>query len=323
MSLIVAKAPMRVPFAGGLTDLPESIEMFPGATVSCTIDQYLYCSVKENRGGYFRLRYQDTFEKVSEIGHIKNDVVREALRLVGVVDGGVDVYIAADLPPESGLGSSGALAVALISALRRFQGLDTSARQALELANTLEVRILEGSGFHDPSICALGGLRRLDYSSDGIHDRVVLRAEDPLFSEFDSSLLFFYGGRHSRSKPSLDLLRANISAGADQLQAMVELVADFEVAVQGADVGGMARVIRDHQALKRALPGAFDDDYVDHVVSLADSVGAAAQLPGGKIGAFILVCCPDGNVDEVRKTFAEFTEAEISLVSAGPVVIEV
>ena len=79
--MIVAKTPLRIPLAGGLTDLPGYARAFGGVTVSTTIDKYVYVMLKENLGGYHRLRYQDVTEKVFDADHIKNDLIRESLRI--------------------------------------------------------------------------------------------------------------------------------------------------------------------------------------------------------------------------------------------------
>jgi len=101
--MIISKTPLRIPLAGGLTDLKDYAAEFGGVTVSGTVDKYIYVIVKENLGGYFRLKYTDVQEKVNDVYHIKNDLIREAIILTGLSDTPLDISIMADLAGESGL----------------------------------------------------------------------------------------------------------------------------------------------------------------------------------------------------------------------------
>jgi len=60
--MIITKTPLRIPMAGGLTDLKAYAEQFGGVTVSSSVDKYVYVNLKDNLGGYFRLKYQDVQE---------------------------------------------------------------------------------------------------------------------------------------------------------------------------------------------------------------------------------------------------------------------
>ena len=78
--------------------------------------------IKENLGGYFRLKYTDVQEKASRVEHIKNDLIREAIKLTQLQDEPLDIVIMADLAGESGLGTSGAVTVSLLNALHALPG---------------------------------------------------------------------------------------------------------------------------------------------------------------------------------------------------------
>jgi len=64
--VIVTKTPLRIPLAGGLTDIRPFAERFGGVTVSAAIDRFVYVVLKPNPGGIFELRYQDTQEKAPD-----------------------------------------------------------------------------------------------------------------------------------------------------------------------------------------------------------------------------------------------------------------
>lgn len=321
--MIIAKTPLKLPFAGGLTDIKDYAARFGGVTVSTTIDKYVYVALKDNLGGYFRLRYQDVQEKVADVEHIKNDLIRESIQMTGLAETPLDIVIMADLAGESGLGSSGAVTVTLLHAMHAFQGKTVSKAQLYREASQIEVEILAGaSGYHDPAICALGGLKRIDYQGPDIHYRDIAVSSETL-TLFQESLLFFYGGRHHKSKPSLSLLSSHLEEALDILHDIKETAVRLEQALEAGDLPGVASCIGMMQAQKQQLPGQFVDDYVLRVTELIRQQGAYAQLPGGKISAFVMVCCPEGAAqrEAVRRVMTDHKEIKLCFETLGTQVV--
>lgn len=321
--MIITKTPLRIPLAGGLSDIKLFAEPFGGATVSSTINKFTYVNLKENLGGYFRLRYQDVQEKVSELEHIKHDLIREAIRLMGLENEPLDIVIMSDLAGESGLGTSGSVTVSLLNAMHRYKGEHVSKQQLLEEASHIEVDILEGaSGYHDPSICALGGLKLIEYGKGSIVGRDI-PLSTTMRQRFQDSLLFFYGGRHHKSKPSLDLLSGNIERAIPTLKTIKGLAYELEQAFLSEDLAQVACLIGEMQNQKQQLPGKFLDDYVLDITKRVRDLGAYAQLPGGKISAFVIVCCPSKEHDAVREALKDLTEVKLELETEGAKALEI
>ncbi len=315
--MIISKTPLRIPLAGGLTDIKSYADQFGGVTVSSTIDKYVYVALKENLGGYFRLKYKDSQEKVGELEHIKHDLIRESIRLTGLSETPLDIVIMADLAGESGLGTSGAVTVGLLHAMHAFKGESVSSQQLLHEASHIEVDVLEGaSGYHDPTICALGGLKLIEYKGADIFARDIAMSLETR-QAFADSLLFFYSGHHAKSKPSLDLLSSHLAEAYEVLHEIKQLGYELEQAFLGGDLHQIARIIGRQQDLKQRLPGKFIDDYVLDVTKRVRKHGAYAQLPGGKISAFVIVCCPDNQQEALRRELSDLTEVSLELETGG------
>ncbi|MEJ2291901.1 MAG: hypothetical protein P8Y13_03115 [Deinococcales bacterium] len=315
--MIVAKTPLRIPLAGGLTDIRPYAEAFGGVTISATIDRFIYVVLKPNLDGTFELRYQDTQEKAARGSLIRHDLVRESLRLTGLLDTPLTVHILADLASESGLGASGALTVSLLHAMHRFKGEALAPAQLAREAGHIEVEVLEGaSGYHDPTITALGGLKRIEYRGAEIDAREVAMS-DATRTAFADSLLFFYSGRHARTKPSLDLLSSRLGEAYEVLHDLKAIAYELEKAFGAGDLHRVAEIIGEQQELKQRLPGKFVDDYVLDVTRRVREVGAYAQLPGGKISAFVIVACPDGQQQAVREALSDLQEVRLGLEPEG------
>src|SRR3990167_4837248 len=140
--MIITATPLRISLLGGNTDFPKYFKKYGGAVLTATIDKYVYCIVKERFDDLIYINYSIK-EKVSKVEDIKHDLVREAMKLVGV-DKGIEITFLSDIPSEgSGLGSSSTVTVGVLNALHQFKGESVPARQLAEEACKIEVDILK------------------------------------------------------------------------------------------------------------------------------------------------------------------------------------
>ena len=151
MDFVVTRAPLRISFSGGGTDLPPFYEKGSGAVVSTTIDKYVYVIINRCRpilgqgiddAARYRIRlsYSST-ENVQSLDELKHPIVREALRLLDL-DIPMDIATMADVPSGNGLGSSGTFSVALLHALHLVRGEAPSQEQLAAEASHIEIEVL-------------------------------------------------------------------------------------------------------------------------------------------------------------------------------------
>ena len=82
--VVVTAVPLRLSFAGGGTDFPAYYLREGGAVLGTTIDKFVYVTVKAHGdlfGSKFRLSYSET-ENVDSLDEIRNDIMRECMRLL-------------------------------------------------------------------------------------------------------------------------------------------------------------------------------------------------------------------------------------------------
>ncbi|MBI5248300.1 MAG: GHMP kinase, partial [Desulfomonile tiedjei] len=105
--MIITRTPLRVSFCGGGTDLPSYYVQQQGAVVSTSINKYVYITINRLTP-YFQnrilVKYSRT-ELVDSVDDIRHPIIREAMKLTGVVDR-VEITSMADIPAGTGLGSS-------------------------------------------------------------------------------------------------------------------------------------------------------------------------------------------------------------------------
>jgi D-glycero-alpha-D-manno-heptose-7-phosphate kinase len=138
-----SRAPLRISFGGGGTDVPPYPEQEGGAVLSSTIGKYAYCTLKERDDDSISVQSldYDVFAKYQINGQLpydgKLDLVKAAIRSMNV-HSGFDLFIHTDAPPGSGLGTSSALVVAIIAAFRQWLKLPLTSYDIAELAYHIE-----------------------------------------------------------------------------------------------------------------------------------------------------------------------------------------
>ncbi|GAJ22951.1 unnamed protein product, partial [marine sediment metagenome] len=125
--IIRSKAPLRISFAGGGTDVPPYPQERGGAVLSSTIDKYVYSSlipledkdeVEVNSLDYdMTIKYKNE-EDLEYNGEL--DLVKSVLKTMKVMGKGIRVYLHSDAPPGSGLGASSTIVVCLIGLFKHW-----------------------------------------------------------------------------------------------------------------------------------------------------------------------------------------------------------
>ena len=118
--MIITRAPFRVSFCGGGSDLPTFYEKYGGCVLSTTIRKYMYLTIHN----YFHkkqivLKYSKT-EIVKDYDSIEHKYFKQCLKDLGIM--GVEISSMADIPSGTGLGSSSSFTVALLHLLHTYRG---------------------------------------------------------------------------------------------------------------------------------------------------------------------------------------------------------
>lgn len=200
---VLSVAPLRISFLGGGTDIPSFYEKSKGCVVSAAINKYVYVHIKRH-DPLFQERYRISYSEVEHTDSrdsIKNQIVRSCLELLDI-DEPIQISTSADLPANSGLGSSSSFAVALLNGLHALRKENVSRVQLAEEASEVEIRILESPiGKQDQYAASFGGINYFEFQNDG---SVIVEPLNLSVSRvtglFNNSLLIWTGqGRNANS----------------------------------------------------------------------------------------------------------------------------
>jgi len=209
--MIVVRTPLRISFVGGGSDLKSFYEKQDGMVISSAIDKYVYVIVKERFDDLIYINYSKK-EIVENVDDIKHDLVREAMKMTGVVKG-VEVTTLSDIPSEgSGLGSSSSITVALLHALYAYSNELVTAERLASEACKIEIDILKKPiGKQDQYAAAYGGINQFIFHKDGSVERIPIKLDNDFFLKFSSSLLLYWTGMTRNSAEILSEQKKNLS----------------------------------------------------------------------------------------------------------------
>ena len=173
--IVRSRAPLRISFGGGGTDVSPYPETFGGAVISTTIDRYAYVTIKPNNENSIRIISQDydlleiykNVEDTSKTG--KLNLIKHVLKFCNFDVTGVDIILDVDAPPGSGLGSSSALIVALLGAINQFRNIVNDPLIISENAYKIE-REEAGikGGKQDQYSTAFGGFNFIEFTNNNV-----------------------------------------------------------------------------------------------------------------------------------------------------------
>ncbi len=146
--MIISRTPFRISFFGGGTDYPGWYRKNGGSVINTTINKYCYISCRYLPPFFdykFRMRYFYR-EETQTISEIKHPSMRECLDFMQIKEG-IEIVHNADVPAQSGLGSSSTFTVGLLHALYALKHqMPTKRELAIHALHVEQERIQESVG---------------------------------------------------------------------------------------------------------------------------------------------------------------------------------
>ncbi len=319
--LIVTRTPLRISFAGGGTDLPDFYQREPGAVLSTTINQYVYVTVRRHGDLFsekYRINYSET-EQVVALDEIRNDIVRECLRLLEIQP---PIYVSTvgDLPTLSGLGSSSSFAVGLLNALHIFRGERVSAVQLAREACHIEIDVLKHPiGKQDQYAAAFGGLNFFSFLPDGTVtiEPQHMPGDGPL--QLLRHLMLFWTNVQRNANAVLQEQKTRTASNMEHLVRMRDHAVSLRGMMNGNfDPRELGLLLDETWQLKRRLASTITNDRIDAWYARAKRAGAiGGKLLGAGGGGFLLLIVDPADRDAVRSALSDLTEVTIGYESRG------
>jgi D-glycero-alpha-D-manno-heptose-7-phosphate kinase len=303
--IIRARAPLRISFAGGGTDVSPYMEEQGGAVLNATIDKYSYASLQLSDAPHVTVQSLD-YDIIAKYDLDKPlpydgrlDLVKAVINRLSPQENkqGLDVFMHTDAPPGSGLGSSSSLVVSLVGLFQHWLHLPLTNYDIAELAYEIErVDMQIQGGRQDQYATTFGGVNFIEFSRDAT---IVnpLRIPSEILYELNYNLLLCYTGKTRLSAGIIHSQVHNyVQREAPVLQAMNELKA----IAKGMKNNLLQGRLNDFGALlheawinKQKMAREISTPYIHELYATARRNGAlGGKISGAGGGGFMMVYCP-------------------------------
>jgi D-glycero-alpha-D-manno-heptose-7-phosphate kinase len=320
--MIIVQTPLRVSFFGGGTDFPSFFQEHGGCVLTTAIDKYIFVTVKRRFDNMLRVGYTKT-EMVGVLDDIQHELIREALRLVGV-NAGIEITTMGDIPSAgSGLGSSSTVTVGALHALHSLHGNLVGAETLAEQACAIEIDILHKPiGIQDQYIAALGGLRLMEFTTRGRVCSERIQLSPQVARQLNENTMLFFTGVTRRSETILREQQQNIGDRQAVLCEMKQMAYTARDALVGGTVDHIGELLHQSWQLKKQLATDISNGTLDEAYSAARRAGAlGGKITGAGGGGFLLLYCPHGKQDTVRSALSGMQELPFRMEADGSKVI--
>lgn len=310
--MIITRAPLRISFVGGGTDIKEFYSRYPGRVISTSIDKFVYIVTHTGDFGNFIMKYSKT-ETVKDVSEINHTRFKEALIKMGIPKG-IEIASFADLPAKTGLGSSSSFSVALMKALHSVKGKKISKEEAARTACELEIDILkEPIGKQDQYAAAYGGLNVITFNTDGTV------SVDPIFmdfkfkSKFENHMMLFFTGMTRPASSVLSEQKKKIDDNFETYKKMSDSVLVFRDKLLAQDLKGMADMLHEGWQRKKTLASSVTNSETDILYETAIKAGAWGGKILGAGGGGCLLFIAEPKVQQKIQEEMEIKAKEINL----------
>lgn len=304
--MIIVKAPTRISFGGGGTDLATYYEKYGGLVVSTSIDKYFYSFFKPRNDKKIQIISSDlgiikTFENFD---HLDFGELAIPVAVIKHFDfkKGFELFLSSEVPVGSGLGGSSSLCVNLVKLFSDLQNLNLSKKKIAEEAYKVRVNDLKlPVGKQDEYAAAFGGMNFIQFEKDDVKVE-TLKIRNDIKEHLQKNLTVFYTGKSKDSTPILKSMEKASGQSIDALHTAKKLGLEIKKSLESGDLQKFGELLHESWLAKKNFAKGVSNESLDKVYELARKNGAlGGKLMGAGGAGFFLFYCESQNQENLRK----------------------
>lgn len=312
-----ARAPLRISFAGGGTDVSPYAEERGGLVLNATVDKYAYATLRVRDEpaivikslDYHTIAKFDLDQPLVYDGQL--DLVKATIRrlqglesspartLKEILNGrqGFELFLHTDAPPGSGLGASSAVVVAILGAFSQWLGLPLTNYEIAALAYQIErVDLGIKGGRQDQYAAAFGGFNLIEFYGE----RVIvnqLRIPEAVLNELHYSLMLFYTGGTRLSAHIIDSQTSGFVERREEVVAAMDSIKQLTLETKNALLQGrledFGALLHQSWVNKKKMAASISNPRIDEMYAEARRLGAlGGKISGAGGGGYMFLYCP-------------------------------
>jgi D-glycero-alpha-D-manno-heptose-7-phosphate kinase len=336
--MIITRTPVRISFGGGGTDIPGFYEEHGGAVVSITINKYFYSFYNPRDDEKIQMISSD-FQSLLSVDDFYSLKFGEGFDIPSAVIKhfrlyhGFDLFTASEIPPGSGLGSSGAVTVNMVRLCSKLKNETMTQRQIAEDAFFIQRQILNlPIGKQDEYAAAYGGLNFIVFSEKEVSVNPIQIDPDTKKS-LEKNLLLFFTKKTRQASTILQRQEDSIK-GKDTsiIEAMIEVknnAYSIKEALERGDLERFGRLLDEAWNSKKKMSPDISNHYLDNIYEIAMQNGAlGGKIAGAGGGGYFMFYCEEEKQDDLRNAMEaeklgfldfNFSEKGVTILNNGNV----
>jgi D-glycero-alpha-D-manno-heptose-7-phosphate kinase len=322
--MIVVKAPLRVSFFGGGSDLPQYYNKKPGMCLSTSINKYIYLAVNKCVANHIRVVYSE-FEYTDSINNIRHDRVRETLKHFSLTNN-IEISSFSDVPTKgTGLGSSSTFTVAMAQAASYLSApLKNKITRAdlAELACDIEInKCREPIGKQDQYAATYGGLNQYHFHSQGEVFVQPVSHNNHAYG-LQNNLMCFASGNTRYASTILHKQTEDLNSDKNDVIGKTAQMVDM--AFQGSKylscgkLDDFGQLLHEAWMVKKTINSGISNDNIDCMYETALKAGAlGGKLLGAGGGGYLLLYVPTKYQRNVTDAMTDFNKFPFAFETKG------
>ena len=313
---LISRSPVRISFGGGGTDLASYYEKYGGVVVSAAINKYFYTILE--------IRLDDRIQLISsdlQVHHTVKDFydlklgkgldIPVAVLKHFNVQRGLNLFMASEIPPGTGLGSSGAVTVNIINIINELERLKLTKGEMAELAYSIEYNELNMPiGKQDEYAAAFGGVNFMQFNKDGTVEVEPLNIAKEVRVRMEDDIMLFFTGRTRESSKILKSqdksTKDDKGEVVDSLHKIKKIAFEVKNALESGDLTEFGRLLDESWQIKKNLAKGISNPRIDKMYELAKKNGAlGGKLTGAGGGGYFMVYCDKPHQKAVTKALTK------------------
>jgi D-glycero-alpha-D-manno-heptose-7-phosphate kinase len=315
---------VRISFGGGGTDLPAYYEQFGGSVLSVAINKYFYTVLTARSDGRIQvissdLRVFETWHDIAEAS-LRGSSLEIPLAVLKEMncDIAIDLFLASEIPPGTGLGSSASVCVNILKTLSTYLQHPISKYDLAERSFHIARHLLgKHVGKQDEYAAAFGGLNFITFHPDGGTLVEPIDLNPAVLTELQRNLMLFFTGsaHHSWSilKEQESSTRNQTGGALEALHEVKALGLRMRTALQQGDLREIGGLLHEGWQAKRRISTTISTPHIDELYSLALKHGAlGGKITGAGGGGFLLLYCEPELQSDVREAMRQHDIQEMT-----------
>jgi D-glycero-alpha-D-manno-heptose-7-phosphate kinase len=302
--VVRSRAPVRIYFGGGGTDISPYTEEKGGAVLSAAISKYTYGTLIPTKNNNQSIASAD-YKQALDIENSNELNFEGDLKLIKAVikranfPSGFKLFLRGDIPPNTGLGSSATAAVTLLGLFNHLKkGRKFTKYELSELAFKIEEEDLKNvGGRQDQYATTFGGINLIEFKGNDFVRVSPLKLKKNTLLELQKRLILAYIGKRERSGELLEEQKKSYSLQEkiDCLDSLKQNVYKMCDALEEEDFEQFGKLISDSWEKKVKLNPNITTPRIEELRKLALKNGAigARNMGAGRGGHMIFLCEPN------------------------------